>query len=72
MKARILNGVVGEILTPVEGFALEDCFHHLVIAMCIDIPNNVKVGWIQQKDGSFAEPVIEEPVIETPIAEKST
>ncbi len=41
MKARIINGIVGEILTPIDGFSIEDCFHPQLIAMCIDVADEV-------------------------------
>lgn len=72
MKARILNGVVGEILMPIDGFAIEDCFHPQVLAMCVDVADEVQVGWVQQEDGTFAAPVVEEtptPIEETPPTE---
>lgn len=67
MKARIINGIVGEILTPIDGFSIEDCFHPQLIAMCVDVADEVQVGWVQQEDGSFAAPVVVAPVEEAPV-----
>lgn len=62
MKAKIVNGKIAEILVPVDGFSVEDCFHSSVIGQCVDVVDDAQIGWIQQEDGSFAAPV--EPVIE--------
>jgi hypothetical protein len=58
--ARIVNGVVAEILTPVEGFTLDQCFHPTILAACEQVEDEVQVGWVKQEDGSFAAPP-EEP-----------
>jgi hypothetical protein len=65
MKARVSNDVIIEILVPVAGYAIEDCFHPDILAQCIDVAEDVQVGWVKQEDGSFAAPVVEEtPVVE--------
>ena len=43
MKARIHNGHVVEILTPIEGFKIEDCFHADVLDQCVDA-GDLKIG----------------------------
>ena len=68
MYARVHNKVVTEILKPVDGFAIEDCFHPQVLSACIAVADDVQAGWVQQEDGSFAAPVVETPV-ETPAEE---
>lgn len=62
MKAKIVNGKIAEILAPVDGFSVEDCFHPSVLVQCIDVADDAQVGWVQQEDGTFAAPV--EPVVE--------
>lgn len=56
MYARVHNKVVFEILKPVDGFAIEDCFHPQVLAACTAVSDEVQIGWVQQEDGSFAAP----------------
>lgn len=65
MKARIVNDTVVEILTPVNGHSIEQCFHPDILAQCIDVTDGIQVGWVRQEDGSFAAPVVEE----TPVTE---
>lgn len=62
MKARIIDGKIAEILVPVDGFSVEECFHSSVLAQCVDVADDVQAGWVQQEDGSFAAPVA--PVVE--------
>lgn len=64
MRARIQNGVVIEIIHPVGGFAIEDCFHPEVLAGSVPCDADTQVGWVLQADGSLA-PGVSEPV-ETP------
>ena len=56
MKARIVNGTVVEILTPISGFSIEQCFHPSILAQCVDLEHGMQVGWVKQEDGSFAAP----------------
>jgi hypothetical protein len=65
MKARIINSKIAEILVPVAGFSVEECFHSSILEQCTDVADDVQVGWVQQEDGSFAAPVVEAPA-ETP------
>ena len=65
MKARIINGKIAEILVPVSGFSVEECFHSSILEQCTDVADEAQVGWAQQEDGSFAAPVVETPT-ETP------
>lgn len=65
MKARLNGNKVIEILTPISGFAIEDCFHPLILVNCCDVADDVQVGWVRQEDGSFAAPVVEEVVAPT-------
>ena len=58
--ARIQNNVVAEILVPVEGFTIDQCFHPSVLLQCQEVEDEVQVDWVKQEDGSFAAPP-EEP-----------
>ena len=54
MRARIKDNVVIEILRPVGGFAIEDCFHPDVLAGSVPCDANTQIGWILQEDGTLA------------------
>lgn len=56
MLARIHNNTIVEILIPVGGFAIENCFHPLLLAECIPVPDGANVGWVKQEDGSWVAP----------------
>ena len=58
--ARIVNNKVVEILVPITGFRIEDCFHPEILAACEQVEDDVQPTWIKQEDGSFAAPP-EEP-----------
>lgn len=64
MKARIVNGVVAEILVPIANFSIEDCFHPDILAQCVDVTDGMQVG-------DTYPPVVEEVVEETPPEEPS-
>jgi hypothetical protein len=64
MKARIVNDTVVEILTPIAGFRIEDCFHPDILAQCVDVTEGMQVG-------DTYPPVVEEVVEETPPEEPS-
>ena len=68
MLARIENDTVIEVLTPIGGFKVSECFHKDLIALCVDIPNHAQVGWVLV-GGEWQEPAPEEPVAEDPVAE---
>ena len=75
MKARIIDGKIAEIFTPVSGFSVEECFHPSVLGQSFDVADDVQVGWVQQEDGSFAAPVVvtlAETPAETPTEAPST
>jgi hypothetical protein len=59
---RIVNNAVVEIINPVPGFAITDCFVPEIVATLVPISDDVQAGWIKQDDGSFAAPVVEETV----------
>ena len=62
--ARIQNNVVAEILTPVEGFTLDQCFHPSVLIQCEEVEDEVQANWIKQEDGTFVAPPEPEPTPE--------
>lgn len=62
--ARIQNNVVAEILVPVEGFTLDQCFHPSILTQCQQVEDEVQAGWVKQEDGSFAAPAEPEPTPE--------
>lgn len=66
MYARIHNDVVIEILTPVSGFTVEECFHRDLLDACAQVDSDVQVGWLRQEDGTFTPPAVpvEAPVVE--------
>lgn len=59
---RIVDNTVIEILIPIEGFEIADCFAPAIVATLCLIADDVQVGWVKQEDGSFAAP--EEPAPE--------
>lgn len=56
---RISDGKVVEILEPIPGFTLAQCFHPSVLAACVAAEDSVSVG------DDWPPPVVE-PVVETP------
>ncbi len=62
--ARIQNNIVVEILTPIDGYRIEDCFHPEILAACEQVEDEVQPTWVKQEDGSFAAPVEPEPTPE--------
>ena len=65
MKARIQNNKVVEILVPIAGYRIEDCFHPDILAQCVDVTDGMQVGDV------YTPPVVEEVVEETPPEEPS-
>lgn len=54
--ARIQNNTVVEIIAPIAGFRIEDCFHPEILAACEQVEDEVQPTWVKQEDGSFAAP----------------
>ena len=54
---RIENNAVIEVVTPIAGFMIEDCFAPAIVATLCPITDDVQIGWVKQEDGSFAAPV---------------
>ena len=85
MKA-IFNGKkVTQILTPINGFELEDCFHKDILIKAIDVPDYVSAGCEIQDDLTWLDaegvlipesvkveeaPIVEDAVEETPVDEE--
>lgn len=44
MYARIVNNVVVELLKPLEGFRIEDCFHPDILSKAVQVAENTQVG----------------------------
>jgi hypothetical protein len=56
--ARIADGMVAELFTPPDGFAIPDCFTPVVAALFVAVPDGVfpRQGWTY--DGvTFAAPI---------------
>ena len=58
MYARIHNNEVVEIVSPVAGFTIEECFHPDLHSQFVACGSAVKVGWTYVND-SFVEPINE-------------
>ena len=56
MKARIIDDTIVEILAPVPGFDITDCYHADVLAGCIDTPPGAAVGWHRDDQGQWSAP----------------
>jgi hypothetical protein len=61
MKARIQNNKVVEILAPIAGFTIDQCFHPDLLAQCVDVTEGMQVG-------DTYPPVVEETPPEEPSA----
>jgi hypothetical protein len=66
--ARIIDGVVGDVIVPIEGFRIEECFHPDLLAQYITVADDVQSGWIVTEDGIVA-PEPEAPAEEAPAEE---
>jgi hypothetical protein len=74
--ARITNGVVGDVIVPIEGFTFQECFHPDILAQYVPVAGDVQPGWVLTEDGIVApevEPIAPEPkaeeVAEEPVVE---
>jgi hypothetical protein len=61
--ARITDGVVGDVIVPLEGFTIEECFHPDVLALYVTVADEVQPGWIVTEDG-IVDPDAPEPEAE--------
>jgi hypothetical protein len=55
MYARVQNNTVVEILKPVAGFSLEQCFHADLLEGGSYVDDTVQVGWVLH-EGTFVDP----------------
>ena len=56
MYARLINNVVAEIVTPVPGFTIEECFHPDLTSTMIPCDAATKQGWVLF-NGRLVDPV---------------
>ena len=49
--ARIVDGIVGDVIVPVEGFTIEECFHPDILAMYTLVADEVQPGWVVTEGG---------------------
>lgn len=70
--ARIIDGRVDEIIVPIEGFTIEECFHPDVLTQYVSVADDVQPGWILTENGivdpNAPEP---EPELEVPAEEEA-
>ena len=66
--ARINDGTVVEVLKPIDGFGITDCFHPDILADCVPCGDDVQPGWIVTEDG-IVPPEPEAPAEEAPAEE---
>lgn len=67
--ARIIDGVVGDVIVPVEGFTIEECFHPDVLAQYTPVPDDAQPGWVLTEVG-VVDPNAPEPEPEVPAEEE--
>ena len=58
--ARISENTIIELLQPVPGFKVEECYHRDLLAACVQVNDDAEPGWVRQEDGTFAPP---QPVV---------
>jgi len=66
--ARITDGVVGDVIVPIDGFTIEECFHPDVLALYVTVADDVQPGWVMTEDG-IVDPDAPEPEPEAPAEE---
>ena len=67
--ARITDGVVGDVIVPIQGFRIEECFHPDLLALYVTVDGDVQPGWIVTEDGFAAPEPAPEPTEEAPAEE---
>ena len=71
--ARIIDDVVSDVIVPIEGFTIEECFHPDVLAQYTPVPDDAQPGWVLTEvgvvDPNAPEPEPEAPVEETTVEE---
>ena len=53
--ARIENNTVVEILAPIPGFTIDQCFHADILTNVVVVDDSVQLGWVLQ-DGQWVSP----------------
>jgi hypothetical protein len=66
--ARITDGIVGDVIVPIDGFRIEECFHPDLLAQYVTVSGDVQPGWIVTEDG-IVPPEPEAPAEEAPAEE---
>jgi len=57
MFARISNGVVQEIVKPIDGFSIEQCFSPQIVATLVGCSSEVQPNWTYNAEtGEFTAP----------------
>lgn len=75
--ARIIDDVVSDVIVPIEGFTIEECFHLDVLAQYVSVADDVQPGWIVTENGIVdpnapePEPEPEVPAEEAPAEEEA-
>ena len=55
--ARIQGNTVAEIVKPVDGFSIQQCFHPDLLKIIINCPDDVQAGWSYDAEtGAFTAP----------------
>ena len=67
--ARILGNKVVEVVTPIEGFSIEQCFHPDLVKNMVSCPAGVQAGWSYDSETNAFTAPAEEP---TPTTTEST
>jgi hypothetical protein len=69
--ARITDGIVGDVIVPLDGFTIEECFHPDLLAQYTTVADDVQPGWIVTEDG-IVDPNAPEPEAEeAPVEEEA-
>ena len=66
--ARITDGIVGDVIVPIDGFRIEECFHPDLLAQYVTVSGDVQPGWIVTEDGIVPPEPEAEPEEEAPPA----
>lgn len=53
--ARVVDGVVVEILSAPDGMSIRECFHPDILASCVPCVDDVQIGWVSY-EGILCDP----------------